>query len=110
MRPAAILLALCLCAGAARANPADDILRAMSDAARRTAFARMLSASGASCGQVLEAYRQGRDRRGNAYWSVRCATGLAVQVRIAPDSGGSTHIADCAAVADAGAPRCFTRF
>lgn len=109
MKRAALALLLAY-ASAAIANQADNILRTMSDANRRTAFGRMLAASGERCGEVVEAYRQGRDRQENAYWSVRCSSGLAVQVRIAPDSGGSTRIVDCGAIARTRAPACFTPF
>lgn len=95
-------------ASAALANPTDDRLRTLRDADRRLVLARLLAASGERCGELIEAFRQGTDRAGVAYWSVRCATGAALQVRIAPDAGGSTRIVPCHALPPT-AP-CFVKF
>lgn len=58
--------------------------------------------------EVLDAFRQGRDRGGYAYWSVRCSSGAALQIRIAPDGDGSTRILDYAVIARTAAPACFS--
>lgn len=111
MRPITVACVLSLYAGAALGNRADDILRTLGDSDRRTVLARMLAASGERCGEVVEAFRQGRDRQDNAYWSVRCSNGAALQIRVAPDAGGSTRITDCGVIARSGArPICFMRF
>lgn len=88
MRPITVACVLSLYAGAALGNRADDILRTLGDSDRRTVLARMLAASG-----------------------VRCSNGAALQIRVAPDAGGSTRITDCGVIARSGArPICFMRF
>ena len=52
---------------------------------------------------------QGQDSQGSAYWSFACSNGHDYQVRIDPDSKGSTRYLECAVLQAVGS-HCWETF
>jgi hypothetical protein len=57
-----------------------------------------------------EPFFMGMNKERGAFWSVRCANGSSYQVRINPDSVGSTDVISCSLLKSVANVKCFVRF
>ena len=92
-----------------RSNPVSDQLSALPTEERNAMLARMMQSSGEPCVSVSRNMYQGQDSQGSAYWSFACSNGHDYQVRINPDSKGSTRYLECAVLQAVGS-HCWETF
>jgi len=85
-----------------------DQIYALGESERRTIFARLLASESSHCTSVSRTFYQGRDAGGAAYWSVQCS-GIAYQVMISDNAGGSSRAVSCDVLKAVGS-RCFVPF
>lgn len=110
-KPVALIFLFLLTASAlSLANPAHNRIAAMAEADRRIFMTKFLTSSGEKCAEVTKTFYQGSDGQGNAFWSVACARGNAVQIMISNNDAGSTRMLDCKILKALNAGTCFTKF
>lgn len=90
-------------------NPSHALLAGMDEGERRRWLAGFLTANGHSCARASRTFHQGRASGGEQIWNVRCVPGAEYGLMIEADREGSTTIARCAVLRQAGSP-CWVRF
>lgn len=110
-KPAALIfLPLLTASTLSLSDPAHTQIFAMTEADRQAFMFNFLNSSGEKCSQVTKTFYQGSDGQGNAFWSVACARGDAVQIIISNNATGSARLLSCKVLKAINAGTCFTKF
>lgn len=92
---------------AARANPINQQIAALSEPQRQTIFSRMMQREGEKCQSVSRTFFQGTSKDGAAFWNVSCAGGKDWQIMIKNTAQGDIKMLDCAKLKTLGGGACF---
>jgi hypothetical protein len=103
----ASLLLMTFCCSVAMGNPLNQQLLDLGQAQQQKALKMILARE--KCDVVTNAYHDGTDKRGNAFWSAQCADGHSYLIMINNDASGSTTIVDCGVALVMKIHRCFTK-
>lgn len=103
------LLLLVPCAPAV-ANEAQKLMMRLSPDKQAYALGHIVETSDQHCSNASRAFYQGSDKKGNAFWSVQCASNLKYSVMIFNDAQGSTKVLGCGALKAIAKVDCFEKF
>lgn len=92
------------------ANEAQKLMMQLPPDKQAYALGHIVETSDQHCSSASRAFYQGSDKKGNAFWSVQCASHLKYSVMIFNDAKGSTKVLACGALKAIANVGCFEKF